>query len=126
MNKEELLELIHSLKISPSEFFILSSGALVMRGILPDAGDLDIAVTEKGLEELKQNYSLQYKENNWFIVNEKVEGVVSSKEENQVEECDGVLLQGIEKYYQHLLKSEREKDKVRIPLVEEYIKNHQK
>ena len=52
MNKKELLELIDSLKINKNEFWVLSSGALVLRGIYPNAGDLDIAVTEKGLNEL--------------------------------------------------------------------------
>ena len=56
--KEELIRIIEDLKISKSEFWILSSGALVFRWLFPDAGDLDIAVTEKGLEELKQNFSL--------------------------------------------------------------------
>ena len=56
MNKEELIKLVKSLKIDRDEFWILSSGALVIRGIYPDAGDLDIAVTEKGLQELKENY----------------------------------------------------------------------
>ncbi len=81
-------------------------------------------MTQKGLAGLTQNDSLQYKENGWFIVNKSVEDVLDEKENSEIEECDGVLLQGINKYYQHLLKSEREKDKVRIPLVEEYIKNH--
>lgn len=54
MNKEELLELLGNLKISTNEFWILSSGALTLRNIYPDAGDLDIAVTDKGLEELKK------------------------------------------------------------------------
>lgn len=53
MSKEELMELIKSLKIDREEFWILSSGALVIRGIYPDAGDLDIAVIEKGLQQLK-------------------------------------------------------------------------
>ena len=39
MNKEELIELIESLKLDKNEFWILSSGALVLRGIYPDAGD---------------------------------------------------------------------------------------
>ena len=33
MNKEELIELLESLKIDKNEFWILSSGALVMREI---------------------------------------------------------------------------------------------
>lgn len=53
MKKDELLELIKTLKIDKEEFWVLSSGALVLRGIYPDAGDLDIAVTNKGLDELK-------------------------------------------------------------------------
>lgn len=63
MKKDELLKLIESLKIDKNEFWILSSGALVLRGIYDDAGDLDIAVTNKGLEELKKNYNLIRKEN---------------------------------------------------------------
>ena len=55
MNKEELLKLLETLKLDIEEFWILSSSALVLRGLFPDAGDLDIAVTDKGLEELKQN-----------------------------------------------------------------------
>lgn len=62
MNKEELIKLINSLKIDKEEYWILSSGALVLRGIYPEAADLDIAVTEKGLEELKKNYNLKQKE----------------------------------------------------------------
>ena len=61
MNKEELVKLIESLKLDKNEYWILSSGALVLRGIYPDAGDLDIAVTEKGLKELKGNYNLKKK-----------------------------------------------------------------
>ena len=59
MKKEELIKLIKSLKLNKDEYWILSSGALVIRGIYPDARDLDIAVTEKGLQELKNNYNLK-------------------------------------------------------------------
>ena len=63
--------MIESLKLDKNECWILSSGALVIRGIYPDAGDLDIAVTEKGLQELKKNYNLKEKANGWYIVIEK-------------------------------------------------------
>lgn len=59
MNREEIIKLIESLKIDKNEYWILSSGALVIRGIYPDAGDLDIAVTERIplIEEyMKNNY----------------------------------------------------------------------
>lgn len=53
MNKENLIELIDSLKLDKDEFWILSSGALVIRGIYPDAGDLDIALTKKRFATIK-------------------------------------------------------------------------
>ena len=123
MNKEELIELIESLKLDKNEYWILSSGALVIRGIYPDAGDLDIAVTEKGLQELKNNYNLKQKENGWYIVNDKIECVLDTKEEWKIEKYGDYNLQSIEKYYEFLKESTREKDKARIPLVEEYMKN---
>lgn len=122
MNKEELMELIRSLKIDKEEFWILSSGALVIRGIYPDAGDLDIAVTEKGLQQLKENYNLIEKANGWYIVNDKVECILDTKEPWKIEKFGEYYLQSIEKYYEFLKESNRDKDKARIPLVEEYMK----
>lgn len=122
MSKEELIELIRSLKIDREEFWILSSGALVMRGIYPDAGDLDIAVTEKGLQQLRENYNLIKKANGWYIVNDKVECILDTKEPWKIEKFGEYNLQSIEKYYEFLKESNREKDKARIPLVEEYMK----
>ena len=122
-NDLNIINLIESLKLDKNEFWILSSSALVIRGIYPDAGDLDIAVTEKGLEELKNNYNLKQKENDWYIVNDKIECVVDTKEDWKIERYEGYNLQSIEMYYEYLKNSSREKDKKRIPLVEEYMKN---
>ena len=59
MNEEQLLSLLESIKIDNEEFTILSSAALVLRDIYDVAGDLDIAVTLKGMNQLKQNYDLK-------------------------------------------------------------------
>ena len=123
MNKEELIKLIENLKLEKNEYWILSSGALVIRGIYPDAGDLDIAVTEKGLQELKKNYDLKEKGKGWYTVNDKIECVLETKEEWKIEKFGQYNLQSIDKYYDFLKNSSREKDKARIPLVEEYMKN---
>lgn len=61
VNKKELEKLISTLKIEKSEYLILSSASLVLRGIYDSAADLDIAVTEKGLKELKENYEYKKK-----------------------------------------------------------------
>lgn len=130
MNKEELINLLKTLKISKEEFWILSSGALVLRGIYPDAGDLDIAVTNKGMEELKKNYRLIPKEcglGQFYKVTENIECVCDGDKENlefQPEKIGDYYVQNIYQYLNFLKNSEREKDKKRIPLVEKYIKNN--
>ena len=127
MNKEQLLELIESLKISKEEFCILSTSALVLRDLFDSAGDLDIAVTEKGLEELKRNYNLIPGEyNGWYIVNDKVECLVDEKEDWKIEEYEGYNLQSLEKYFDYLSSSTREKDKIRYDIVKKELEKRGK
>ena len=73
MNKEELEEVIRELGIPKEEFYVLSSGNLTLRGLFKDAGDLDICVSKKGLELLKNKFDLKEKGNGFYQVNEKVE-----------------------------------------------------
>ena len=122
MNKIEVIELAQSLGISNEDFVVLSSSGLVIRGILENAGDLDIAVTKKGLEELGKKYSLKQKDNGWFIVNDKVECVLDDME-GRKEKVGELYLVDINDYLEYLELSSREKDKLRIPLVKEYIEN---
>ena len=127
MNKEALLSLLKELQIDTNEFWLLSSSALVFRGIWPDAGDLDIAVTDKGLEELKSKYDLKKKENGWYIVSDNIECVCDGEKENlkyQPELIDGYYVQNIYEYLEYLKQSTREKDKQRIKTVEEYINKY--
>ena len=121
MNKEELEKLIITLKIEKGEYWILSSASLVLRGIYDSAADLDLAVTEKGLKQLKEKYNLVQKENGWYIVNDKVECVLDTKEPYKIEKFGEYYLQDIYDYYNFIKNSNREKDKKRIPLIENYI-----
>lgn len=126
MNKEELEKLISTLKIEKGEYWILSSASLVLRGIYDSAADLDLAVTEEGLKQLKENYNLVQKENGWYIVNDKVECVLDTKEPYKIEKFEEYYLQDIHDYYNFIKNSNREKDKKRIPLVENYINTRKK
>lgn len=120
MNKEELIELIESLNISKEDFVVLSSGALVLRGIMESAGDLDIAVTKKGFDELNKNYHLKYKGKDFYTVTDKVECVIDDMV-NKKEKIGAYYVQDINHYLDYLKSSNREKDKLRIPLVKKYI-----
>lgn len=126
MNKEELLELIESLNISKDEFWILSSSALVLRDLFETAGDLDLAVTEEGLKQLKNNFNLTQKENGWYIVNDKVECILDVKTDDKIEKYGDLNLQSLEKYFEYLKTSKREKDKIRYDIVKQELERRGK
>lgn len=117
MNKEELVELIESLGIDFDEFWVLSSSALVLRDAFPDAGDLDIAVTKKGLEELKKKYNLVQKPNGFYKVTDNIECVEDIKEEWKIEKEGRYLLESLPKYKMYLEQSDRPKDKEKLEIV---------
>lgn len=131
MNKLELIELIKTLKVNKEEFWVLSSGALVLRGLWDNAKDLDIAVTNTGLAQLRENYELKPKKegcNDWFRVNDIIECVCDGEKEDldyQPEIVEGIQVQNIKQYLEFLEGSNREKDKARIQLVKEYIKSQE-
>lgn len=63
------------------------------------------------------------KENGWYQISDKIECVLETKEDGKYEKIGNYNVQSIDEYYKYLIASNREKDKLRIPLVEEYIKN---
>lgn len=121
MNKLELINLIDSMELNKDCFVVLSSSALVLRGILESANDLDIAVTNKGLEYLKDKYNVTIKDNDWYKVTDDIECVLDNME-GKKELLDNYYVQDINDYLEYLKSSNREKDKLRIPMVEEYIR----
>ena len=121
MKKIELINLIDSMGLDKNEFVVLSSSALVLRGIMDNAVDLDIAVTSTGLEHLKDKYNLIKKDNGFYKVTDDIE-CVQDNMEGKKELLGNYYVQDINNYLEFLKSSNREKDKIRIRLVEEYIR----
>ncbi len=127
LNKEGLLKLLETVKCDKEEFWLLSTSLLVLRDIEEYAGDLDIAVSDKGFEELSKNYDLKPKGDGFYIVTDKIEAVCDGPKEllkYQPEKVGDYYTQNIFEYREYLLKSDREKDIRRLALVEDYIKNN--
>lgn len=120
MKRQELIKLIDSMELDKEEFVVLSSGALVLRGIMNNANDLDIAVTSKGLKYLKNKYNLIKKDNEWYKVTDDIECVLDNME-NKKELLSNYYVQDINDYLEYLKGSNREKDKLRMTKVENYI-----
>ena len=121
MYKEELVKLIDSLDVDFKEFCLLSTAALVIRGLYDKAGDLDIAVTEKGFKELEAKYNLRSKENGWYIVSDEVECILDNDTVQNAEVIDKYKLQNLEEYYYFLKSSTREKDIIKRQIVEKEL-----
>lgn len=127
MNKQDLIKLINTLRLNKEEFWVICSGALVLRDLLPDAGDLDIAVTNIGMEELRQNYDLKRLKERFYSISEGIECVDVGKkihQKYQPELIGDIYVQNIYDYLDYLEASERQKDKERIPMVKKYIKEN--
>ena len=88
-----------------------------MRGLFESAGDLDMAVTEKGLEQLRENYDLKLKDNGWYKVSDNVECVLDTLEDWKIEKYENYNLESLEKYFAYLKTSTREKDKIKYEIV---------
>ena len=124
MNKEDILNVLASLKLDKSEYWVLSTGALVLRELWPYANDIDIAVTTKGLNQLNANYRIKYKDNKWFIVNDIIDGICDGEKDNlkyQPELIENYYVQNINEYYEYLCMNKREKDKEKLKIVEKYL-----
>lgn len=126
LNKAKLIELIESLNIDLDEFWVLSSGSLVLRGLMDTAGDLDIAITQKGLEQLKENFALEQKANGWYRVNQNIECVLDEKDDYKVEKIGKYNVESLQKYFDYLSDSTREKDAVKYKIVKKVLTNRKK
>ncbi len=121
LKKDELIELIESMELNKGDYTLLSSSALVIRGIMDTAGDLDIAVTKQGFDKLNKKYNLKEKGNGFYYVSDKIECLIDDKKDIK-EFINGYYVQEIFNYLEYLETSSREKDKLRIPMVLDYIR----
>ncbi len=126
MKKKELIELLKSLKVNYEEFWVLSSSSLVLRDLFPDAGDLDIAITEEGLRQLEINFNLKQKENGWYIVKDKVECVLDKKEAWKIEKVGNYNVESLTKYFDYLKNSTRKEDEIKYKIVKKQLELRKK
>ena len=127
MNKEQLIELVNKLNLPIGEYSICSSGSLVIRGIQEKAGDLDLQVTEKCYEFIKQNYNIHFKDINHEFSNPlyafndmDVEFFVMPIEEIYFDYVDGYPCQDVDVILEFKKKRNLPKDKLAIEKILEY------
>ena len=82
MDRKELLDLVNSLNLPIDEYYILSSGSLLLYGLRNKANDLDLCVSYELFEELKKKYNLKESDKNdcgFYHICENIEIVPNNK-----------------------------------------------
>lgn len=124
MNKEELLNLVDSLNLPKSEYYILSSGCLLLYGLRDIANDLDLCITRNLFLELQKRYNLTDKDKNecgFYKISDLVEVVITGKFPFEYDIKDGYQVQKLESILNSKKSSNREKDKIDVINIERYL-----
>ena len=123
MNKKQLLELADILNLPKDEYCIISGGACVLHGIREQTADLDIYVTEKGLDILKEKYSLELKREDikQYKVTDKIECFLVEKLDSDIQYIDNYPCESLISIYNFKKKLNREKDQKDILAIEKVL-----
>lgn len=123
MNKQDLIKLLKELDLPTTEYYILSSGSLVLYGLRDMANDLDLCVKPELFEKLSIKYNLKEEDKNecgFYHINDLVEVVVSGKYPFEFDIVDGYQVQKLE---QILINSDKPKDKIDVQNILNYLNN---
>ena len=127
MNKEELLNLLEGLELPKTEYYILSSGSLLLYGLRDVAGDLDLCVSYELFEKLKEKYSLKDSDENecgFYHISQDVEIVPNSKENFKMDYKDGYPVESLKSILEFKEKRNAHKDQKDIENIKKYLKEN--
>ena len=124
MNKEELLRLLNSLDLPKTEYYILSSGSLLLYGIRDKAGDLDLCVSKELFEKIKQKYNLTEKDKNehgFYHISDEIEIIPETKENFKMTYKDGYPVESLESILKFKQRRNAPKDQKDIENIKKYL-----
>lgn len=126
MNKQEVIKLLQDLDLPTTEYYILSSGCLVLYGLRDRANDLDLCVKPELFEKLRVKYNLKEEDKNecgFYHISDLVEVVVSGKYPFEYDVLQGYQVQKLEQILNSKIKSDKPKDKADVQNILNYLNN---
>ena len=124
MKKIELLNLLKELNFPKDEYYVLSGASLVLRGIKEEANDLDLCISAKLFNQIKDKFNLTDARKNecgFYKINDNLEIVVDKKEDFKMEIGEKYNLEDLQTILDFKLKRNKPKDKDDIENIKKYL-----
>lgn len=124
MNKRELLKLLDSLNLPKTEYYILSSGSMLLYGLREVANDLDLCVSNELFKHLKEKYNLNENNKNdsgFYKISEDIEIVPNDKKNFKMDYIDEYPVENLKTILEFKEKRNLPKDKKDIENIKKYL-----
>lgn len=124
MNKKELLKLLDSLDLPKTEYYILSSGSMLLYGLRDIANDLDLCVSNELFEILKEKYNLNENNKNdsgFYKISKDIEIIPNDKKNFKMDYIDEYPVENLKTILKFKEKRNLPKDKKDIENIKKYL-----
>ena len=124
MNKKELLKLLDSLNLPKTEYYILSSGSMLLYGLRDIANDLDLCVSNELFEILKEKYNLNENNKNdsgFYKISKDIEIILNDKKNFKMDYIDEYPVENLKTILEFKEKRNLPKDKKDIENIKKYL-----
>lgn len=129
MTKGQLLQLVDSLELPKEEYYILSSGCLLLYELRDEAKDLDLCVSRSLFENLVSRFDIDLSSKNecgFYRLNDLVEVVVNDKSEFKRSFKDGYPVESLQSILDYKMKRNFLKDQKDIISIQKYLDDQEK
>lgn len=125
MNRIEYLKKLDELKLDKNRYCIISGGIMLLYGLREETEDIDIRIRPDYFEELKQRFKFKKssKIDNLYELSNEIEVRVLDYDDSNIEMYDGYPVWKLELQLEWFKEHNRDKDKKKIKIIEEYLKN---
>lgn len=128
MNKEQLISKLEELNFPIGDYYLLSSGCLMLYGMREEIGDIDLCISKELFDEIKEKYNLTEDKKNecgFYKVNDYLEVVVNPKDTLKYDIKDGYPVEKLTTILDFKLKRNKEKDQKDIINIQNYLKENE-
>lgn len=124
MNRDQLLNLVDSLELPKEEYYILSSGCMLLYGLRDKAKDLDLCVSTELFKQMVIKFNIDLSSKNecgFYRLNDLVEVVVNDKENFYRDFKDGYPVESLQSILEYKLNRNAPKDIDDIAKIKNYL-----